>query len=321
VYYSDFGILLDNVNSPFNATLTGIFTAIDTEFSKKQDLFMKFVSVETDAGLLMSDLKEYNRTMTDSQRESISSNREGRLYSLVIQMSAKSDLHIRKYRKIFYFIAQLGGYIKAFVLFGFIYRPFLKRKYYIDLINHLYQVDGGEALRKDSEVEKLAGLTGLSDMKMLKNNSKLGNDAEKLIVWRKFDFFEQSKKDELMRQKLEQDEQPQLLGPGNESSMAGETLSMEHSNTLALTQNQESTLANREVDFPGEDEDLDLEEPMLDTSLDFFDDEDLMNDDEEEEVEELQFTLRDWMSVLFPMLRSEKYGLYEKVSEEVTLGA
>lgn len=35
----------------------------------------------------------------------------------------------------------MGGYLKAFVLFFYLYKPFLERKYYIELINHLYNVE------------------------------------------------------------------------------------------------------------------------------------------------------------------------------------
>lgn len=181
VYYSDFGLRLDNRSHPFYSTLTGLFTSIDSEFSKNHELFMKTVVVETDDSLITSNNgRNSTRTITHNQRESVSSNRGGRLYSLIIEMSATKEHHIRKYRKIFYFVAQVGGYIKAFMLFGFLYSPFLKRRYYIDLINHLYHVDGGEALRKD-EIEELN----------IPDEEKNGNaeDGENLIVWRKFDFF------------------------------------------------------------------------------------------------------------------------------------
>lgn len=181
VYFSDYGLSLDNRIQPFYPKLTGLFTSIDGEFSKNHELFMKTVVVETDDSLLTSgNGRNDTRVETHTQRESVSSNRGGRLYSLIIEMSARREQHIRKYRKIFYFVAQIGGYIKAFMLFGFLYSPFLKRRYYIDLINHLYHVDGGDALRKD-DIEEL----NIPDEST--NNDP--DDDDNLIVWRKFDFF------------------------------------------------------------------------------------------------------------------------------------
>ena len=110
-------------------------------------------------------------------------------------MSQVEETHERKYRKLFYFIAQIGGFVKAFLLIGWLYKPFLKRKYYIDLINHLYSVDGGEALKEEKVWNSAVGdfVNGIVDP-----NSD-GKD-DNLIVWRKFDFFgEQKAKEEVIR--------------------------------------------------------------------------------------------------------------------------
>ena len=82
-------------------------------------------------------------------------------------------------------MAQIGGFVKAFVIFGWLYKPFLKRKYYIDLINHLYSVDGGEALREEKVWDSAVGdfVENIVDP----NKDEKGEDN--LIVWRKFDFF------------------------------------------------------------------------------------------------------------------------------------
>jgi hypothetical protein len=131
----------------------------------------------------------------DKSRESVSTNRNGDLYSLQFQMSQVEETHLRKYRKLFYFIAQIGGFVKAFLLLGWLYKPFLKRKYYIDLINHLYSVDGGEALKEevvwDSAVGKFVDAIIDPEGEQTEDN---------LIVWQKFDFFgEQKAKEDLIR--------------------------------------------------------------------------------------------------------------------------
>lgn len=87
--------------------------------------------------------------MFESQRETITSNRDGELYTLQFAMSHLYQKHTRDYRKLFYFIAQIGGFVKAFLIIGWVYQPFLKRKYYIDLINRLYSVDQGDALKNE----------------------------------------------------------------------------------------------------------------------------------------------------------------------------
>ena len=177
VYFVNYGLNLENFQEPYKKNLAGLFTSIDSDFSKSHEIFMKTATVQTDSGKIMKDFNYQNYTVMDSQRETISSLREGNLYHLVLQMSSYSDTHIRTYKKLFSVIAEIGGYIKAFLLLAYLYRPFLQRKYYIELINHLYKVDGGSALRH-SRFQKDENRT----------------NTEGLIAWRKFDFFGFKKK-------------------------------------------------------------------------------------------------------------------------------
>lgn len=175
VYFVNNGLDLKNFQKPFQRNLAGVFTAIDEDFSKSHEIFFKEASVATDSGMLLKKKKKDTYFLMDSQRESVSKARENNLYRLEIQMSTITDFHERTYRKLFAIIAEIGGYIKAFLLLAYLYRPFLTRKYYIDLINHLYKVDGGDALRRTHF-----------------DNESQGSE-EKLIAWRKFDFFESNK--------------------------------------------------------------------------------------------------------------------------------
>lgn len=178
VYFVNYGQNLGSYSHPFRQNLAGLFTGVDPQFSKTHEIFMKEASVTTDSGVAYPTVSQQSYFLMDSQRESVSQNEEGSLYQLEVQMGTTQDFHDRKYPRIFGIIAQIGGYIKAFLLLLYLYKPFLKRMYYIELINHLYKVDGGERLQK----------TNLDDSR--------SENGEKLITWRKFDFFGFGKKDE-----------------------------------------------------------------------------------------------------------------------------
>ena len=87
----------------------------------------------------------------ERQKETVSSSRSGNLYNLIFQMSNVDEQHTRTSKKIFSVIATIGGYVKAFGLFLLFYKPFLERKYYIELINHLYHVEEASHSSKKKE--------------------------------------------------------------------------------------------------------------------------------------------------------------------------
>jgi len=77
-------------------------------------------------------------------------------------MSTVDEQHARTSKKIFSVIATIGGYLKAFVLIYYLYKPFLERKFYIELINHLYNVEADEKFvdtgSKKSRKNKFLGM-------------------------------------------------------------------------------------------------------------------------------------------------------------------
>ena len=163
---------------------------------------MKMVTIKTDVGIVLTSYRSDTSPMFDTQRESVSSISNGQLYTIQLQMGQTLENHTRNYRKLFYFVAQIGGFVKAFLLIGWLYQPFLKRKYYIDLINHLYSVDGGEGLKEGNVWDSALGefVHGIVD-KQQDNKEK-----DDLIVWRKFDFFgEQKAKEDIIRKSFRGD--------------------------------------------------------------------------------------------------------------------
>ena len=216
VYYNDFRLQLDQPKSAFKPTLTGLFTSIDSEFTQKQAILMKNVTVVTDRGIFFSQSQTSQVFMTDQQIQSVTSNKEGKLFDLLFSMSTIQEMHTRKYKKIFYFVAQLGGYIKAFMLFGVLYRPFLKKKYYMDLINHLYRVDGEEAIRKESILQDL--MVGSDELPLdhSDNFDENGGDesgqgfntlkkrSRRMLLWKKFNFFKLRNRRKQREKMLEQ---------------------------------------------------------------------------------------------------------------------
>lgn len=141
--------------------------------------------VTDDAKIFKIKDKEVNYYLMDYQRETVSSSRSGNLYNLVIQMSTVKEEHSRSYKKIFALASEVGGYLKAFVLFYYIYKPFLERKYYIELINHLYNVEGGDNLKETEE-----------ELDQTEEDGE-GN----LITWRNFEFFKLKEEEKEMKKR------------------------------------------------------------------------------------------------------------------------
>ena len=173
VYFTNHAINLKNPKNPFTKTLAGLFTAVDSEFSKTHEIFMKTANVSSDNGLISRRTKNETYFLMDYQRETVSSSRDGNLYTLVVQMSTTVEQHTRTYKKAFRFLSEIGGYLKAFVMFYYLYKPFLERKYYIEMINHLYSVDA-----KEKKARPPAGEDGD------------GN----ILTWRNFDMLAENKK-------------------------------------------------------------------------------------------------------------------------------
>lgn len=145
-YMINYGINLSNEKDPFTRGTTGNSLSADSRFTKLQDIFIKRITVESDDGLIAKnqDVKKY--VMVDYMTESISSEHDQIIFRTQVQMSNKHEKYNRNYKKLFSVVSEIGGYIKAFVLFAFLYRPFLKRLYYMEIINNLYRLERNKPL-------------------------------------------------------------------------------------------------------------------------------------------------------------------------------
>lgn len=170
VYFVNNGQNLGSFSEPFKQNLAGLFTGLDPNFSKTHEIFMKEASVQTDSGIFFSNIKQQSYFLMESQRETVTSNDDGSLYQLEVQMGTTSDFHVRKYPRISVIIAQIGGYMKVFLLLLYFYKPFLDRMYYKDLINQLYKVEGVDGLKNSAFEDKS------------ENNNENGSS------WPKFNF-------------------------------------------------------------------------------------------------------------------------------------
>lgn len=146
VYTLNYGIDLKNRNMPFKKNLFGNFVSADSRFTKLLDFFMKVVPVNSDFGYIGANMVTQQFVIQDEVSESISSEFGQIIFRTQIQMSSKTEVYERNYKKIFSFISELGGYLKAMMILAFIYQPFLKRLYFLDLINKLYRVDQNRSL-------------------------------------------------------------------------------------------------------------------------------------------------------------------------------
>jgi hypothetical protein len=157
IYTLNYGIDLKNQSNPFKETLSGNFVAADSRFTKLLDMIMKVVKVDSDYGYFTKSHEVKSYTILDERSESISSGHDQVIFRAQIQMGSKTEEYERNYKKVFSVIAELGGYLKAMVILAFLYGPFLKRLYYIDVINTLYRIEKNEPLRNmhiDQQQEK-----------------------------------------------------------------------------------------------------------------------------------------------------------------------
>lgn len=146
VYSLTHGIDLKNSAVPFKRSLTGNFISADSRFTKLLDIFMKVVKVKSDFGYVGNNFVEQDYVIQDIVSESISSEYDQVIFKIQVQMSSNTEVYDRNYKKIFSFISELGGYLKAMVILAFLYHPFLKRLYYLDVINTLYRIEQNRPL-------------------------------------------------------------------------------------------------------------------------------------------------------------------------------
>ena len=89
VYFLDHSTNLGNKKNPIQSLVNGVFTNIDTEFTKYHEIYLKMVTIETDTGKVFSNFDQITKPMMENQRESVSTNKDGYddLYSLQFSMS------------------------------------------------------------------------------------------------------------------------------------------------------------------------------------------------------------------------------------------
>ena len=277
VYFKNFDIFLTNQSHPYKQSIAGVFTSIDSDFTKTHEIYMKQANVSTDAGIVRKTQLNQSYTLMDYQRATVSSNRDGTLYSLLIQMSPVTEVHQRTYKKLFSTVAEIGGYMKSFMMIIYLYRPFLQRKYYIELINHLYSVSGGDENEKKKKKKKKGG----------EDDEEDGKDTK--LTWRSFKFLDRKKKKHHHKKAEEMDQ----LENGSFSIDNGVR-------DASLTEN--ATLVH------------DLEETGSDSSsgeteLEYV----LESSDDEEYQGILKYSTSDWFGILFPFMRGKNHHLYMKV--------
>jgi hypothetical protein len=96
-------------------------------------------------------------------------------------MSTVDEQHTRISKKIFSVIATMGGYLKALVLFFYLYKPFLERKYYIELINHLYNVEENKNKQELKNLSKAQAKA--NDESKSGSKSSSGGRKSRLLSW------------------------------------------------------------------------------------------------------------------------------------------
>jgi len=153
IYFINNGPDFNNLDSPYRRLIQTYYTSTDPKFTKLLDIAIKKARVQSDTGVILpgNDTKTY--TALDRFSESISSENDQVIFRTQVQISTNMDVTIRSYKKLYTVFAEIGGYIKAFVIFAFLYRPFLKRLYYMEIINNLYRLERNRNLA-DVEIER-----------------------------------------------------------------------------------------------------------------------------------------------------------------------
>lgn len=165
IYTLNYGINLKDQKDPFKMSLLGSFVSADSRFTKLLEMIMKVVEVKSDFGYVSKSEVTNKYTIMDEKSESISSELDEIIFRTQIQMGSKTEKFERNYKKVFSVIAELGGYLKAMVILAFLYQPFLKRLYYLDVINTLYRVEKNQSLQNmhiDEQQERRIRKTNLS---------------------------------------------------------------------------------------------------------------------------------------------------------------
>lgn len=288
VYFTNYSQQLNSNQEPYKKVLEGLFSSVDSEFAKNHEIFMKKSSVESNKGFLLPRISNTNYHLMERQKETVSSSRNGNLYNLIFQMSTVDEQHSRKSKKIFSVIATMGGYLKAFVLFFYLYKPFLERKYYIELINHLYHV----AENKDKDKNQKPGSKSTGSKSSDKEEIEMRKS--RLLSWRPFSrlFSKKSKKT-----KENQNNTTNNMSLGADLS--------------AINLRESQALSANQIDS---DEDSDNTSESSENEN--------LNEIEEEEMEDekiLKYSLRDWIAIFIPFLRSKNHYLYVKVRFQSSL--
>lgn len=206
IYQNNNRLQLKNKTEPFQFTYATTFLAADTKFTKLLDINMKLVNVKTDSGYIMKEEQFDTYVLIEGTTESISSEQDQVIFSAQLQMVAKIEAYERTYKKVYSIIAEIGGYIKAFVIFAFLYRPFLKRMYYMEIINNLYRLERNKPLANvqigEDQERKIQGLPREESVLFRQKDlelEKIINDA-KAAEKKSFQSGEEKKEDAPERQ-------------------------------------------------------------------------------------------------------------------------
>ena len=173
--------------APYNSTATGISQFLigniyDVIIMNKYNINPKFSQNEinlminnviepyNENSYMVGDTKELN--INDKNFKTRSKSRKNR-YNLLINAMNNPDLIIKAQFRFMKYIAQRNNNIASNTLFAYNRGSNYKAENYIDLVNYVRRVEGGEYIKEGVKyVEKIFGLLGDKDNINIKNKPK-----------------------------------------------------------------------------------------------------------------------------------------------------
>ncbi|KAL4468733.1 hypothetical protein ABPG74_005236 [Tetrahymena malaccensis] len=143
IYYVDYSVIPSDKNKPFQPLGRQSFWISGPEFTKQGNINFRNTYLNSDYGLIGTDIKTTNAMTFSNDREQVSPKSGNLLYDCYISLEKNIDnIYSRSYQKLDKSLSQLGGIFNIlFTVGAIICRPLSQRELDLKLINRLFNFE------------------------------------------------------------------------------------------------------------------------------------------------------------------------------------
>ena len=155
-FLTDYFLLSNNYSHPIQMYGKNIFTTFQLDKYFENWVYFKPKSIKTDIGLIFTDYQELKGITFDRIFETGGVNQsESIISSFILRLSTNKDRYERTYLKLHEGIAEIGGFIKAIIIFGDLISRFFRDTLYKNFILQFFNLDEDKIISTQLQKKKL----------------------------------------------------------------------------------------------------------------------------------------------------------------------